>query len=101
MHIPKAILLHISSCHSVLTQLEWNSHMAEPTHLNSGSGHGRGGRSVRTDGTTAIPEEKSATQRGSFVSGIFNIGARARERERRPATERGRENINFYAKRRV
>ena len=51
--------------------------MAEPTHLNSGSGLGRGGRSVRTDGTTAIPEEKSATQRGSFVSGIFNIGERA------------------------
>ena len=51
--------------------------MAEPTHLNSGSGLGRGGRSVRTDGTTAIPEEKSATRRGSFVSGIFNIGERA------------------------
>ena len=73
--------------------------MAEPTHLNSGLlvlGLDEREGGVCAYGTTTIREEKSATQRGSFVSGIFNIGAREREGERR-----GRENINFYAKRRV
>ena len=49
-----------------------------------------------TYGTAAIREEKSATQRGSFVSGIFNIACALRDKE-----SGSRENINFYAKRRV
>ena len=59
--------------------------MAEPTHLNSGLlvlGLDEREGGVCAYGTTAIREEKSATQRGSFVSGIFNIGARARAREK-------------------
>ena len=57
--------------------------MAEPTHLNSGLlvlGLDEREGGVCAYGTTAIREEKSATQRGSFVSGIFNI-ARKGERE--------------------
>lgn len=57
--------------------------MAEPTHLNSGLlvlGLDEREGGVCAYGTTAIREEKSATQRGSFVSGIFNIGDRASER---------------------
>ena len=52
-----------------------------------------------TYGTAAIREEMSATQRGSFVSGIFNIGGRAPYATKRASGSR--ENINFYAKRRV
>ena len=64
-------------------------HKAEPTHLNSGSGLGRGGGRECTYGATAIREEKSATQRGSFVSGIFNIGRGASERVLRDTEKEG------------